>query len=615
MSGKTSGGYFSQKELRMLLPDINGGVCFSGSSGESRDNVCSDMLNMWFKDGVLKTRPGLSHPYPDFSKGTIHSICPRTFFDRIVFHAGNCICSFDGENSPTVLSENVDDCDSFFCEIASTLYIYTKDEHIYRISQDFSVETVTPYVPTIIRNATNSLTQYDTYEDFNLLSRRITVRYNHSSYSSSYKLPYEADTSIPPTLRFEGSDTIYESSSYFMSENRIKFYTSSSHKYVDITYTVKRGCEADKAHMIFGCRFSECFGGTTMEGTRLFLSGNPDYPGHFFRSELLNPTYFKDLSFDIIGTGNDAITAFAKQQGNMLVFTKRSVGRITYSFDNSGAEFSVKEVNSRIGCDMPGSIALVNNKTVFANSSGGIYLIDNTENSDELNIVRISGNIMGSLPLGTGFVCDSMSDKQSCTSADYDGYYFLFVGKKAYVWDYSETPYFSTAYGKTNEQRLAWYVFDGIDAAFAIKTEKSELFIFRRSDQTPSLFSEANTDDYGLPISSFFVTKSYDADMPHLEKHLKRLLITLSGGRNSHVTLSVLAGGKNGKVLFTKKISAKRFSWDSFNWNTLCLNSTSEKSHIIMLPPMKQRNYAVKAECSDGVFGASELECIFGKKL
>ena len=49
--------YREQRELR--IPDLMGGLNTRDSLSMVNDNQLTDSLNVWWKDGVLKTRPGL----------------------------------------------------------------------------------------------------------------------------------------------------------------------------------------------------------------------------------------------------------------------------------------------------------------------------------------------------------------------------------------------------------------------------------------------------------------------------------------------------------------------------------------------------------------------------
>ncbi len=62
--------YISDKPLRRLnIPDLSGGVNYRDGISQVLDNQLTDCNNVWFKDGVLQTRPGIKTLYNYFSFG------------------------------------------------------------------------------------------------------------------------------------------------------------------------------------------------------------------------------------------------------------------------------------------------------------------------------------------------------------------------------------------------------------------------------------------------------------------------------------------------------------------------------------------------------------------
>lgn len=620
----TNGGYSSASEIRLGIPAPDGGVYFCGSSLFLPDGKCPDMMNMWPVGGVLKTRPGQSHPYgsfalPEFADGdetftqtdvsaaseSFHSAASRSFYGSAVYHCGKFILAFDGKSAPRVIYGNAPDCKSFFCEIGSMLYLYTSDEHLLSVDKGFAVKVCEPYVPTVMTDATTSLSSFKTNEDFNLLSRKITVEYVSFSNQRALRLPYPADTAAGFTLIRDGYKV---TSASFDGEGFISIPGTLTGDKLVLTYTVKAESEVCRTGMIFGCTFAESYGGTTVEGTRIFLSGNPDFPGYYFRSELLNPFYFKSTAYDIIGNGNDRVTAFSKQYGGLIVFTERSIAKIVYAFDENGADFTVREINSRIGCDMPGSVALIDNRTVFANRSGGVYVIDTTDNSDEMNVVPISECILGDG--ARGLRSESEADSAACVSIDFGGKYFLFVSAHAYVWDYTATPYYSGISMREFGKRFAWYIFGkmGVSAVFGIG---GELWFVKKCEVLPTLFSEKNRNDFGSPIVSYFRTKEYNGGFPALYKRAARAAFTLTSRGNAHVKLFVVCDGKR---ILAYPTAIGRFAWNTFGYGSFTWDAGCFKRRLLRTPANAGFRFAVGAECTDGVFGIADAEVIFIKQ-
>ena len=53
------------RRARVNIPELRGGVNYREAMNVVEDNQLTDVRNMWFKDGVLRTRPGLKIPHED----------------------------------------------------------------------------------------------------------------------------------------------------------------------------------------------------------------------------------------------------------------------------------------------------------------------------------------------------------------------------------------------------------------------------------------------------------------------------------------------------------------------------------------------------------------------
>ena len=116
-----------------------------------------------------------------------------------------------------------------------------------------------------------------------------------------------------------------------------------------------------------------------------------------------------------------------------------------------------KRLNEEIGCDLEGSIQLVENNLVFANSGRGVFVISNTSDADENNIVHISRNIDGDR-YRSGLLRDIAKGEDPVSSYDDGEHYWVVANGCAYVWDYRLAGY------RSKEEKLSWFFFDNIQS-------------------------------------------------------------------------------------------------------------------------------------------------------
>lgn len=225
------------------------------------------------------------------------------------------------------------------------------------------------------------------------------------------------------------------------------------------------------------CTFSTWYGGNASGingGTRLFIGGDKEHPNRILWSDLNNPLYFPENNYAYIGNDDQAITAFGKQGEMLVIFKEREIYYTYYvagqnveaadvinqsviDLAANSATFPVIQIHSEIGCDCPNTVALCQNRLVWATSAGRVYTLATNNQYSERNVVEISALLGGKLrELGA----DAL--RNAC-AADCDEHYYLSVGKKMFVLDYGNNglSYMASYGGYDNAvKRIAWYVWE-----------------------------------------------------------------------------------------------------------------------------------------------------------
>lgn len=206
----------------VVVPELSGGMNLRDSVSMIQDNQLTDAVNVWFKDGVLKTRPGIcnmTHFENENWKNTIlkpHNVynivdgetC-RLFTARSDTHI---YFFWIGKNSFQELPEIETDCENFFVvQLQKELYCFTSSCVIWRykyleenaeawenpIEEEF-------YIPTVLINclpSPNEVNGYNVknesimgwgaiqYEGYNLLGNYYKMLY--STYNPDTTLSKE----------------------------------------------------------------------------------------------------------------------------------------------------------------------------------------------------------------------------------------------------------------------------------------------------------------------------------------------------------------------------------------------------------------------------------------
>ena len=515
-----------------------GGVSLSDDSRVSAENKCLMMHNFDVLTGRIAARNCQRTVAEDCNmSGEFHGMNRELFCGKTFIHAGTCLYSYEEDGKVTLLSSILPDKDSLFCEFMSKLYIYC-DRHIFSVNNVFEFAEEEPFAPIMYENVTPSSSRPARLDvPYNMLSPRITVSYK-SSDVSYFSLPLDADVSRG--VRVYEDDEEIDSSIYTVEEGSVtinhKNYVGL--RVVKISYYVKNENEMKFDGFVSGCRLVTSFGGDMNGGTRIFFTGNDGDKGKYYKSKLMDPLFVPSDEFEIIGNGSENITSLKKMYGDLVVFTVRSVYRMGYSLSQDGTFFSVKEISNGIGCDCPASVQLIDNRVVFLNSEKGVFIVDSTENTGEQNIKPIGKNILkGS---GCGLLDNPGQTLKDANSLDFDRKYMLFVGNRAYIWDYNASGFVDYGNYSVAQERLVWYMYDGISGDIFFET-KDGLTSFTKKDAEFHVFDAKGEK---TDVSCRYVSGVIEEMFPFVKKIVTGISMMIYTEKNSNYSISLFADGQ-----------------------------------------------------------------------
>ena len=360
----------------------------------------------------------------------------------------------------------------------------------------------------------------------------------HVNGSYGYKFPADMDKTRHFDVYFE--DRLVEETELIVEETRFSFKTLEQTKENSVKlcyYSTASAAACDDA--LFACTVGVAFGGGTVTGTRVFLAGNPDARGVYYMSALGDPLAFYEGEGGSLGESAGGITAFSRQSGDLLIFTDCSVSRMSYQYQaEGGGYFSTKTIHTGIGCDMPESVALAGNRTVFAHSTRGVYLVDSVALFDRMNVVPISHNIHGE---GKGFFAQRAAKRLAASACVYDRKYLLCMGDTAFVWDFGAADYTGSDPGKA-EKKLVWTEFNGLDGGrFCVCGET--LAAWKETESGCKLLVRA-AEGAKETVSFVLDSGGMDLGLPHVRKELCRFSAECKLSRETVIRLAFYADGE-----------------------------------------------------------------------
>ena len=283
----------------------------------------------------------------------------------------------------------------------------------------------------------------------------------------TYNLPVSGATIVKVVV----DGATISSSAYSLSGTTVTLTNAPAHSYplgvntVRITYRLANN---DAVKSIMDCPYAIVYGGN--QNICMVVGGCTAQPNAFFwngNNVAMDVSYWPMEQYNLGGDTEDAITGFGRQQGNLVVFKNRSVGKCAMQFtttdlSDSGAtarvyiEMDYTSINTRIGCDLPWTIQLIDNNLVFANTQQGVHFIQDSSAAYENNIIDISKKVNGDIGR-VGLkqrVQEAVSGSKNISSFDDNNRYWLIIDDKVYCWDYKISEY----------KDPSWFYLTGIDA-------------------------------------------------------------------------------------------------------------------------------------------------------
>ena len=458
-----------------------GGLNLMDLEFEQEVNQTPYMLNVMYRNGSFSKRYG-QEQYALFGS-EIYALAD--YYDDVFVHAGTKIYK-NGEEIFSGLPESK----GLFMTFAQKLYYVNNNFYEYK---DDTFSVIEAYLPDYMINCrpdgsfeSESGTQQD---DLNILNRQFKFIYNGTGDALYHVGEYDTeniiDWDVRPTIKVSDTET-----DDFTVDKEAKTITftgtapASGDANVEIIFTMLADKLTIEREQLFSCKFYETFGGG--QNSRVFMGGC-GYSKYYY-SFAYDISYFPENNFSTLGNTEEDITGFGRQYNVLVVFKPREIYSI-HSYTETTAttanekmvgreNFRSQLVNSKVGCNAPHTIQVINNLLTWFNSNEGVCTLVSTNIQDERNVRVISRNVDRENNFGVKGILDYNEDLDTIQSADFDSKYFLVFPESGmcYVWDYEISPYRISNNGETPPSQLSWFLFNNFPARQFLRAGKKLLF-------------------------------------------------------------------------------------------------------------------------------------------
>ena len=310
------------------------------------------------------------------------------------------------------------------------------------------------------------------------------------------------------------------------------------------------------------CTVAEVYGGPN--NTRIFVSGNPDYPHIDWWTGLplsgaYDPTYWPDTNYDRIGGDIDPIVGYAVQYDKMVVFKRNSVylrswELATDEYNRTVMRFPSVPLSMERGAYSARSIQILNNNPFFL-SDEGVYEVMGTNVRDERNVFPTS--------VLTGLKASGAGD-----SIDYNGKYYLALDNgRVWVCDYNR-------YVKdesTGRYQPVWYPWSNLsvncwaeDGDLLFGSEGMVYRMMKKSEPLPY-------NDDGTAIDAYFTSIFTTFDRDDMTKLVQSLIVSMKPWSRAELRVEYATEEGTSGVVHTERsdlIDFWSFDFSNFSFMT-----------------------------------------------
>ncbi|MGM7719440.1 hypothetical protein [Metabacillus sp. Hm71] len=501
------------------------------------DSQSPDMLNMRIgSQGTLAKRTGYEKLFStSLGTGKINGMFLFRKKDGtsifLIAH-GNTLYRQEGNNQPVFIDGGLSGQPVNFFTIGDYCYIQDGEELSYYdpvFDGMFDAES-NAYIPTltISRNPSGG---GEPYEDFNLITSWFKDSFSGDGTSTVYQMSL---TNLSGGLMSAEVNGVGLTEDVDFTVNRaqgkVTFNTAPAAGTNNVIIYASKIISGLKER-IFKCKLNVLFGGAN--DSRVFVSGNPDYPNYMWQSGLYEPTYFPENGFYKVGNDSEKIQGFAKQYDYLVIEKERTKWMMQFELNNGDPSFPIRPINDQVGTYAKNSIQILSNNPVSLNKTG-VHMLVASNVRDERNTQHISANIDARLLREPNL--------DQAISIDFDMKYWLAVNGNVYIYDY-----------EVNE----WYIYNNVNASCFVEKDgylhfgsNTEGLIYRFKKET-----ELNPyNDDGQPINAYWYSKLINFGLPEYTKLVSRIFYALKPGSHTSCSLYIRTDRKGEEFESTSRM-------------------------------------------------------------
>ena len=423
--------------------------------------------------------------------GRVNGVWPFTLdgVDQIIVHAGGSLIRLDGDTETTLITGINDDRSTGFY-FKGDLWVLTGKELLHYDGAAAKNAKDEAYIPTTTIGASPT-GGGESYESVNLIGIRRKNTFIPDGTAKAFTVDTRA-IDAGSTVKAWNNGVELTGITFAPTTGVVTFATApaapAAAGTAALTIEFAKTTEGS-LDRIAKCKVFTTYG--INSGTRVFLSGNPDYPATEWYSGLNDATYWPSSQFVEVGTSDFKIVNYLKYQGELLVLKEDNRQEVTVwshtaEITNGKAVFPLKESLGGIGAVGQYAVQTLRDDPIFLSPQGVFapvtaYGQPAMQRALQGRSERINARLTREPNL------------EDAVSAVWRGYYVLAVGGHAYVADANQNK---------DSDGYEWYYWDNIPAR-CMNVQKDVLY-FGTEDGRLCRMNNDLTDERGEMLMSAY---------------------------------------------------------------------------------------------------------------
>ena len=537
-------------------------------------------------ENMIRSSPGRVRKRMGFTKTAAYGgrINGRYVLSGVdIIHAGTNL--YAGE---TLISSAMNDAFSAGKNFDKALYLLD-GMHYYKVTESdgsFTVSNVSDdaHVPRIALNKNPDGTGGYAYEDINLLSDKWTESFyvgDKTAEATVFQLSLENLDTTPVTAKILQADGSFvdkvENTDFTVNRTSgtVTFVAApgkSPLEGADNVFITASKDRSESRSRITNCDTCVVYGET---GTRLFVTGDPNFKNRDFWSAQNDFSYFSDLAYSILGEDSERIVGYSIVGDRIAAHKSGATGAVyvrtgstvtdTDPLGNKVETFAFKTGNviTGHGAIAPHSFVPTDNEPLFL-SSTGIFALTASDVTGERYVQSRSFYINPKLLAEPG-----IENAYACVHKDF---YFIAAGNGVYVLDLLQK-HFEDGEPYSNYQYECFYL-TGVPArivwdnngVLCFGTADGTVCSFNTDESTPESYQDTLDGTNYTPVKCQWETPDIDGKTFYSSKHFRYLACRLSAFVRTSVDAAAKCNGKWIPILADAR-TARYFTWEDIDWS------------------------------------------------